>query len=68
MEDRWTAIRWAIGTAQRKDVVVLAGKGAQDYQEYIFDNELVKASIYIIPPQICPETIIPIHKSPVLIL
>lgn len=42
MEDRWTAIRWAIGTAQKKDVVVVAGKGAQDYQEYQFENEWVK--------------------------
>ena len=34
MEDRFSAIRVAIGTAQAKDTVVIAGKGAEDYQEY----------------------------------
>lgn len=34
MEDRWTAIRWAIGTAQKHDCVVIAGKGHTDYQEW----------------------------------
>ena len=34
MEDRFTAIRWAIGTAQKKDIVVIAGKGHHDYQEW----------------------------------
>ena len=34
MEDRFCAIRAAIGTAQARDVVVIAGKGNQDYQEY----------------------------------
>ena len=33
-EDRWMAIRWAIGTAQDGDAVVIAGKGAEDYQLY----------------------------------
>ena len=33
-EDRWMAIRWAIGTAQAGDAVVLAGKGAQDFIEW----------------------------------
>ena len=34
MEDRFCAIRAAIGTAQARDVVVIAGKGNQDYQEH----------------------------------
>lgn len=34
MEDRFSAIRVAIGTAQAKDTVVIAGKGAEDFQEY----------------------------------
>lgn len=34
MEDRFCAIRAAIGTAQARDVVIIAGKGAQDFQEY----------------------------------
>lgn len=34
MEDRFCAIRAAIGTAQARDVVIIAGKGAQDYMEY----------------------------------
>lgn len=38
MEDRWTAIRYAIGTAGAEDIVVIAGKGAEDYQE-IFEEE-----------------------------
>ena len=42
VEDRWTAIRWAIGTAQKKDIVVVAGKGAEDYQEYVFDGQIVR--------------------------
>jgi UDP-N-acetylmuramyl tripeptide synthase len=33
-EDRWMAIRWAIGTAGPDDAVVLAGKGAQDFVEW----------------------------------
>ena len=34
MEDRFCAIRAAIGTAQARDVVVIAGKGNQDFMEY----------------------------------
>lgn len=33
-EDRWMAIRWAIGTAGPDDAVALVGKGAQDYIEW----------------------------------
>lgn len=33
MEDRYTAIRWAIGTAQKRDMVIIAGKGAEDFME-----------------------------------
>ncbi len=32
-EDRYTAIRWAIAVAQKGDVVVVAGKGDQDWTE-----------------------------------
>jgi hypothetical protein len=34
MEDRFSAIRAAIGTAQPGDVVVLAGQGSRDYVEH----------------------------------
>lgn len=34
MEDRFSAIRVAIGTAQDKDAVIIAGKGAEDFQEF----------------------------------
>ncbi len=27
------AIRWAISTAQEKDMVIIAGKGSRDFQE-----------------------------------
>jgi UDP-N-acetylmuramoyl-L-alanyl-D-glutamate--2,6-diaminopimelate ligase len=37
MEDRYSAIRAAIGTAQAGDVVYLAGKGDEDFQEYADD-------------------------------
>ena len=33
VEDRYTAIRWAIATAQQRDIVVVAGKGDQDWTE-----------------------------------
>ena len=32
-EDRYSAIRWAIASAQKGDVVVVAGKGEQDWTE-----------------------------------
>lgn len=42
MEDRWTAIRWAVGTAQKNDCIVIAGKGAEDFQEWDVGFGLVK--------------------------
>ena len=41
VEDRWTAIRWAIGSAQADDCVVIAGRGHRDCVEWIFDGEHV---------------------------
>ena len=32
-EDRYTAIRWAIAAAQKGDVVIVSGKGDQDWTE-----------------------------------
>lgn len=49
MEDRWTAIRWAIGTAQKNDIVVIAGKGAEDFQEWDIGFGLVKVQILNFP-------------------
>jgi hypothetical protein len=54
MEDRWTAIRLAIGTAAADDMVIIAGKGAEDYQE-IYDPETdelerVRSLEAILPP------------------
>ena len=34
-EDRWMAIRWAIGTAAADDAVLIVGKGCEDFQEWI---------------------------------
>ena len=39
MEDRFSAIRAAIGTAGPGDVVVIAGRGHCDYMEY-WDGEV----------------------------
>lgn len=39
MEDRFSAIRAAIGTAQAGDVVVLAGRGQSDFVEHM-DEEV----------------------------
>lgn len=33
VEDRWTAIRWAIGTARDRDIVIIAGRGHTDFTE-----------------------------------
>eukprot|EP01023_Acetabularia_acetabulum_P020462 TRINITY_DN2064_c0_g4_i1.p1 TRINITY_DN2064_c0_g4~~TRINITY_DN2064_c0_g4_i1.p1 ORF type:complete len:660 (+),score=142.08 TRINITY_DN2064_c0_g4_i1:3-1982(+) len=43
IEDRFTAIRVAIGTAQKGDVVIIAGLGARDYLEWgDIDDNIVK--------------------------
>ena len=34
-EDRWMAIRWAVGTATADDAVLIVGKGAEDFQEWV---------------------------------
>ena len=34
-EDRWMAIRWAVGTAQADDAVLIVGKGCEDFQEWV---------------------------------
>ena len=44
--DRREAIRWCIENAQSGDIIVLAGKGHEDYQEiegkkYPFDERVV---------------------------
>ena len=38
MEDRFSAVRAAIGTAKEGDVVLLAGQGSRDYVEH-WDGE-----------------------------
>ena len=42
MEDRFTAIRFAIAAALPRDVVVIAGKGAEEFQEYCEEDAVVK--------------------------
>ena len=42
MEDRFTAIRFAIAAALPRDVVVIAGKGAEEFQEYCEEDTVVK--------------------------
>lgn len=42
MEDRFTAIRFAIAAALPRDVVVIAGKGAEEFQEYCEEDMVVK--------------------------
>lgn len=50
MEDRWMAIRWAIGTACENDVVIIAGKGHEDFQEFYQEGEFVKVRIRRLKP------------------
>eukprot|EP00208_Stichococcus_sp_RCC1054_P003770 CAMPEP_0206139342 /NCGR_PEP_ID=MMETSP1473-20131121/5544_1 /ASSEMBLY_ACC=CAM_ASM_001109 /TAXON_ID=1461547 /ORGANISM="Stichococcus sp, Strain RCC1054" /LENGTH=890 /DNA_ID=CAMNT_0053533095 /DNA_START=451 /DNA_END=3123 /DNA_ORIENTATION=- len=38
IHDRFNAIRVAIATAQERDVVIIAGKGNEDFQEYHDEN------------------------------
>ena len=35
IEDRWEAIRWAIGSAQTDDCVVIVGRGHKDYVDWV---------------------------------
>ncbi|KAK9840910.1 hypothetical protein WJX81_000011 [Elliptochloris bilobata] len=42
MEDRWMAIRWAIGTARENDCVVIAGKGQEDFQDILTGGEIAR--------------------------
>ena len=44
-EDRWTAIRWAIGSAQADDCVVIAGRGHKDSVEWAFLGEPVRVRL-----------------------
>ncbi|KAK9799389.1 hypothetical protein WJX73_010816 [Symbiochloris irregularis] len=44
-EDRWTAIRWAIATARDKDIVIIAGRGNRDYQEWHADDRIYRGWI-----------------------
>ena len=55
MEDRFSAIRVAIGTAQAKDTVVIAGKGAEDFQEYgdLETGDLVRVRHPGLPARLC---------------
>jgi len=38
-EDRWMAIRWAVGTAAADDAVLIVGKGCEDFQEWVRPGE-----------------------------
>ena len=54
--DRREAIRWCLEHAQEGDVIVLAGKGHEDYQEiegvkYPFDERVVIREILDSPGQ-----------------
>lgn len=42
MSDRFQAIRAAIGTADKGDVVLLAGRGHKDWVEYVVQGQLVR--------------------------
>lgn len=45
IHDRFNAIRVAIATAQERDVVIIAGKGNEDFQEYHDENgQIVRVS------------------------
>lgn len=55
MEDRWTAIRWAIGSAQADDCVVIAGRGHKDCVEWVFDGEPVRVRLLPHPKTITAQ-------------
>ena len=44
IEDRWEAIRWAIGSAQTDDCVVIVGRGHKDYVDWRFDEGIARVS------------------------
>ena len=44
IEDRWEAIRWAIGSAQTDDCVVIVGRGHKDYVDWRFDDQIARVS------------------------
>lgn len=39
IEDRWEAIRWAIGSAQTDDCVVIVGRGHKDHVDWWFGDQ-----------------------------
>ena len=58
MEDRWTAIRWAIGTARDKDIVIIAGRGHTDFQEYIANGMIYRVrQATTCPPMHAPSAL-----------
>ena len=44
IEDRWEAIRWAIGSAQTDDCVVIVGRGHKDYVDWVLGDEVARVS------------------------
>ena len=44
IEDRWEAIRWAIGSAQTDDCVVIVGRGHKDYVDWVLGDEIARVS------------------------
>ena len=59
MEDRWTAIRWAIGTARENDCVIIAGKGHEDFQEIVNDGEMARVGCkqFLLDSASCMSTV-----------
>lgn len=39
IEDRWEAIRYAIGSAQTDDCVVIVGRGHKDYVDWVLEGD-----------------------------
>ncbi len=44
IEDRWQAIRWAIGSAQTDDCVVIVGRGHKDHVDWRFGDQYARVS------------------------
>ena len=59
IEDRWEAIRWAIGSAQTDDCVVIVGRGHKDYVDWRFGDDIARVGSPCIPKEM------PIALSPV---